>query len=116
MMVSGKDRAAEAAGKAPTGGGGRVSGVVRRCLAASLVGSMLLAPGVAMARDPDPVQRISLEPLGFQPLSQEFLLAGSSMLTVDFVDKEHLLITFGVRRLMKRDPAEPAADDDRTIG
>ena len=39
--------------------------------------------------------RIPLEPMGYQPMLPEFLLAGSSMLTVDFVDKNHLLITFG---------------------
>jgi hypothetical protein len=49
-------------------------------------------------------------------LRAEFLLAGSSMLTVDFVDKDHLLITFGVRRLMKREPDPPPDDDDRTVG
>jgi hypothetical protein len=38
------------------------------------------------------------------------------MLTVDFVDNDHLLITFGVRRLMKREPGQPVDDEDRTIG
>jgi hypothetical protein len=45
----------------------------------------------------------------------EFLLAGHSMLTVDFVDNDHLLVTFGVRRLMKRVADDPVDDDDRTI-
>src|SRR5437764_139662 len=60
--------------------------------------------------------RIPLEPMGFEPLYQEFLLAGSSMLTVDFVDKDHLLVTFGLRRLMKREANDPANDADRMIG
>ena len=77
---------------------------------------MGLSAGAVMARDPSPVLRIPLEPMGFQVLSQDFLLAGSSMLTVDFVDNDHLLITFGVRRLMKRDPNEPVDGDDRTVG
>ena len=68
---------------------------------------MVLA-GAAQARDPEPVVRIPLEPLGYQTMVPEFLLAGSSMLTVDFVDEDHLLITFGVRRLMKREPNDPA--------
>ncbi len=38
------------------------------------------------------------------------------MLTVDFVDTDHLLVTFGVRRLMKREPEDPPNDNDRTIG
>jgi len=37
------------------------------------------------------------------------------MLTVHFVDKDHLLITFSVRRLMKREVDPPPGDDDRTI-
>jgi hypothetical protein len=60
--------------------------------------------------------RIPLSSMGYQPLSQDFLLAGSSMLTVDFVDHDHLLVTFSVRRLMKRVPDDPANDEDRTIG
>jgi hypothetical protein len=60
--------------------------------------------------------RIPLSPMGYQPLQPDFLLAGSSMLTVNFVDQKHLLVTFGVRRLMKREAAEPASDEDRVVG
>ena len=84
------------------------------------VGAMLawvvLAAGTAMARDPEPPLRVPLEPLGYQAMVQEFLLAGSSMLTVDFADKDHLLITFAVRRLMKREGDGDPGDDDRTVG
>jgi hypothetical protein len=59
--------------------------------------------------------RILLQPLGYQTIQPEFLLAGHSMLTVDFVDNDHLLVTFGVRRLMKRLADDPVDDDDRTI-
>jgi hypothetical protein len=75
-----------------------------------------LVTSTAMARDPEPLLRIPLEPLGYQTMVQEFLLAGSSMLTVDFADKDHLLITFGVRRLMKREQNDDPNDDDRTVG
>src|ERR1035437_10265501 len=81
---------------------------------AVLAACAALAAGTARAREPEPL-RIPLEPLGYQPLLPEFLLAGSPMLTVDFVDNDHLLITFGVRRLMQREPDPPADDDDRTI-
>jgi hypothetical protein len=77
---------------------------------------MMLAAGVAEARGAEPVARIPLGPLGYQTMVPEFLLAGSSMLTVDFVDRDHLLITFGVRGLMKREADEPADDDDRMVG
>lgn len=80
-----------------------------------LAAAPALAVGPATARPAAPL-RIPLAPLGFQPIAVDFLLAGSSMLTVDFVDRDHLLVTFAVRRLMKRDPADPVDDDDRTIG
>jgi len=75
-----------------------------------------LGVGVARAGGPEPVATVRLEPLGFQSLQQEFLVAGSSMLTVDFVDKDHLLVTFTLRRLMKRLVDPPPEDDDRMIG
>jgi hypothetical protein len=85
-------------------------------LTAMLTAWAMPAAGTTAARDPEPPLRIPLEPIGYQPLLPEFLLAGSPMLTVDFVDNDHLLITFGVRRLMTREPDPPADDDDRTIG
>jgi hypothetical protein len=69
-----------------------------------------------MARDPDAPLRVPLQPMGYQATLPEFLLAGDSALTVDFVDNDHLLITFGVRRLMKREADSQPNDDDRTIG
>jgi len=83
---------------------------------ATLAAWAMLAAGTAMARDPEPPLRIPLEPMGYQAMVQEFLLAGSSMLTVDFADKDHLLITFAVRRLMKREADADPDDDDRTVG
>jgi len=59
--------------------------------------------------------RIPLEPMGFQTLLPEFLLAGASSLTVDFVDNDHLLVTFNTRHLMKREKDEQPDDDDRMI-
>ena len=70
----------------------------------------------AIGRDPEPAMLIPLVPMGYQTLSPDFLLSGSSMLTVDFVDKEHLLVTFQVRRLMKREVNQPPDEQDRTIG
>jgi hypothetical protein len=86
--------------------------IAARVLAIVAVCAVLLG-ATGMAQRPD--VRIPLEPLGFQPLSKEFLLAGSSMLTVDFVDQTHLLVSFSVRRLMKRDENAEPEDLDRTI-
>ena len=77
---------------------------------------MMLAAGAALARAAEPVARIPLGPLGYQTMVPEFRLAGSSMLRVDFVDADHLLVTFGLRQLMERLPGDPVDDDDRTVG
>jgi hypothetical protein len=97
-----------------------VAGVrgLARWLGLAAAMALLATPpaGAAIGRDPEPAIRIPLTSMGYQTLSSDFLLSGSSMLTVDFVDKDHLLITFGVRRLMKREADHPVDDDDRTIG
>jgi hypothetical protein len=86
-----------------------------RRAAAVLAAWAVLWAGTAMARDPEAPLRIPLEPLGYQAITPEFLLAGDSELTVDFVDNDHLLVTFGVRRLMKREADSQPKDDDQTI-
>jgi hypothetical protein len=83
---------------------------------AMLAVCMMLAAGAALARAAEPVARIPLGPLGYQTMVPEFRLAGSSMLRVDFVDADHLLVTFGLRQLMERLPGDPVDDDDRTVG
>jgi hypothetical protein len=82
-----------------------------------LIGVLLfsLASTLFAAHGPTPDQRLPLDQFGFQALSQQFLLAGSSMLTIHYVDKEHLLLTFSARHLLKRLPDEPEDDMDRTI-
>ena len=87
-----------------------------QCVAAMLAAGAMLAPGMARARDPEQVARIPLAPMGYQEQLTQFLLGGSTMLTVHFVDRDHLLITFGLRQLMKREPNDPPDDDDRLVG
>ncbi|MEO6816895.1 MAG: hypothetical protein ABI177_09345 [Edaphobacter sp.] len=62
-----------------------------------------------------PAVRIPLDSLGYVPPSSQFLVSGSSMLTVNYVDNQHLLFTFAVHRLMERIPNDPADDEDRTV-
>jgi hypothetical protein len=76
---------------------------------------VLLVAMSAFARGPEPPLRIPLENFGFQPLSHEFLLNGSSMLTLHYVDDKHLLLTFVARRLIPRLPNEPEDDQDRIV-
>lgn len=85
------------------------------CCALVLVLTSLLV-GVASAKDPGPAARITLEELGYQTMPRELLLSGSSVMTMDFIDDQHLLVTFGLRRLMRRDEVTTENDDDRTVG
>ncbi|GGG78061.1 hypothetical protein [Edaphobacter dinghuensis] len=75
---------------------------------------LLTAPPL-FAGGSGPAVRIPLDSLGFEPQSPQFLAAGSSMLTVNYVDSNHLLFTFGVHRLMERIPNDPPDDEDRTV-
>ena len=84
-----------------------------RLLSLSLLLALTACP--ILARPAEPPRRIPLDPLGFQTLSPQFLLAGSSMLTLHFVDDTHLLITFNVRRLMRRLADDPLDDQDRNV-
>src|SRR5882762_9306931 len=73
----------------------------------------LVLPTAALAaRPPQPTTRILLEPLGLQPISSRYLLAGSSMLTLHYVDDKHLLVTFAARRLIRRTIDDPPTDQD----
>jgi hypothetical protein len=73
------------------------------------------AAHAAAARPPDPVARLELSAMGYEGLQPDYLMAGSPMLTVDFVDDTHLLVTFEVRRLMKREPKVEPGESDRMI-
>lgn len=86
---------------------------LRQLLRLALV--LVLAAGPVFARGPGPSVRISLDSLDFQPQSPQFLLAGNSMLTLHYVDNNHLLFTFGVHRLMERIANDPPDDEDRMV-
>jgi len=53
--------------------------------------------------------------MGYEGLQPDYLMAGSPMLTVDFVDDAHLLVTFEVRRLLKREAKVEPGEADRTV-
>jgi hypothetical protein len=81
----------------------------------SALACLLLASTPIFAAKPEPPLRIPLENFGFQPLSSQFLLNGSSMLTLHYVDDKHLLLTFVVHRLIPRLRDEPEDDQDRVV-
>jgi len=66
-------------------------------------------------RPPVPVARISLQKLGFPGASTNFVAAGASVLTVNFLDDEHLLVSYGMRGLVTRLAGDPATDEDREV-
>jgi hypothetical protein len=59
--------------------------------------------------------KIPLASLGYQGASQSFLDAGASMLTVNFLDDRHLLVTFSERNLVPRLAGDPEEHDDRLV-
>ncbi len=118
MMRRGTDQGSRNTGTTPAHWRGLARGCRRWGALALMVAAFSAMPVVAAAPGAaaGPL-RVALGPLGFQSLYPEFLLAGSSMLSVDFVDKDHLLVTFNMRRLMKRSPPnDPVDDADRTVG
>ena len=71
----------------------------------------LTLPLVALAAAPQkappplrPADTIPLQPLGFQPPSLFYLAQRPSSLTLNFLDANHLLFTFRVNTLIKRNP------------
>jgi hypothetical protein len=85
----------------------RVLGSVLACLLVTIL--------PAFAAKNEPSLRIPLEDFGFQTLPVQFLLKGSSMMTLHYVDDKHLLLTFVVHRLIPRLPEEPEDDQDRMV-
>jgi hypothetical protein len=76
---------------------------------------LLLATLPLFARGPEPPLRIPIQDIGFHPSTNEFLLNGSSLFTLHYVDDKHLLLTFVVHRLIPRLPNEPEDDQDRVV-
>lgn len=87
---------------------------LRRCFAVVAVFLLAAVPAFA-GRGPEVDGRIPLGKTGFEPQTTQFLLAGKSMMTLDYVDNDHLLFTFGVHRLMKRIENDPPSDEDRVV-
>jgi hypothetical protein len=58
---------------------------------------------------------LPLQSLGVPSIPGQFFKFGLSMLTVDFVDDSHLLVTFGTRGLIPRIPGDPPDHDDRMV-
>lgn len=66
------------------------------------------------AGSPPPL-RLPFQSLGIQLLDASSGLGPVAPTTVHFVDDRHVLVTYSVRRLMKRIPDDPPEDNDHTI-
>lgn len=64
---------------------------------------------------PKPDFRIPVAPLGYVAPSSFYLTARLSSISLDFIDKDHLLFTFRMPGLMKRLPNDPPDDEDQMI-
>ena len=82
---------------------------------AGLTGCLLLASERAWAKGAEKPVTLSLPELGQQGFGGRPQVAGSTQATVHFVGDHHLLVTFPVRRLMKRLAECEPDDEDRTI-
>ena len=94
---------------------GRINETSRLCRLCRVALLALLVSAPVLGRAAGLPLRIPLDSLGFEPQSPQFLAAGGSMLTVNYVDNRHLLFTFSVHRLMERIPSDPPDDEDRTV-
>ncbi len=63
-----------------------------------------------------PAASIPVQPLGFEPPSMFYLAQRPSSLTLNFVDSKHLLFTFRVNALIKRNPSnDQTGNQDQVI-
>jgi hypothetical protein len=95
---------------------GFLAGCGRGARVTAAVAALAVGAGAALASGPEPPLRIPLDSIGYHGIPSAYLLAGGTLLTVHFVDHDHLLVTFLVHRLMKRDDVLLPDDEDGTIG
>jgi VWFA-related protein len=62
-----------------------------------------------------PFAEIDLSPAGYQSLAQSERLTDDSNVSLDFVDQNHVLFTFDLKKLFKRLPECPPTHQDRLV-
>ncbi|HEY0794685.1 MAG TPA: hypothetical protein VGD64_02780 [Acidisarcina sp.] len=80
----------------------------------------LVIPGAHAANDkaragPQPAFTLPVEPLGFHPQSAAVLVSRLSTNSLDFIDEDHLLLTFRSMGLLKRDASTRPGEQDQSI-
>ena len=69
----------------------------------------------AKPTDPKPSAVIDIASTGYPLLSRTERLVGDANVTLDFVDDNHVLLTFNPKKLFQRHPDCPPSHDDRLI-
>jgi len=64
---------------------------------------------------PSPETTVNLASLGYGGLSAAARQSGGANLSVDFLDAEHVLVTFNPKKLFKRHPECPPSHADRLV-
>lgn len=64
---------------------------------------------------PPPVVNIPVEPMGFEPPSRFYMPFRVPSFTLDFVDANHIMLTFQAHRLMRREADAGPNDDDQEV-
>jgi hypothetical protein len=99
---------------------GRARAAARRwrwsfALRALGVCALVAGPVGADAAEKKPWLQLPLESLGFPGASSALVATGASLLTVNFVDSSHLLVTYSLRKLVPRLENDPEDHDDRLV-
>jgi hypothetical protein len=63
----------------------------------------------------EPEERIPVGPLGYRPPGPLYMLSGKAFTSLDFIDDQHLLFTFHLPRLMRREQSPGRFDNDQVI-
>src|SRR6202161_4559837 len=74
--------------------------------------------GSSHPKDPpgvSPEERFPVGPLGYRPPGPLYMLSGRAFSSLDFIDAHHLLFTFHLPRLMRREPNPDRFEDDQII-
>jgi hypothetical protein len=87
---------------------------VRRVVGLGLC-AVLSVAAYAAEKKPVPWVQVPLDSLGFPGVSSAFLGSGSSVLTVNFLDNSHLLVTYEMRKLVPRLDRDPEDHEDRLV-
>ncbi len=106
------------AGASAWGGGRLAETALRQCWKPTMLALMTLTAVSATAygsSQPAPEKRILLEDVGYRVPASRMLQQSASLLTLNFIDNEHVLLTHSERKLIHREPDELPEDSPRLV-